>query len=165
MMKERKGHGTMEIKIEKAAVNDLDALVAMRLDYLTEDYGSLTDGQMTKIRSSLPDYFRKHMNHDLLVYVARQDSIVSCCFLLVTEKPANPSFISGRTGTVLNVYTKPEYRRQGIAGRLMRELLAEADKIGLDYVELKATDEGYRLYKSLGFEDVVAKYHNMKRVF
>lgn len=28
----------------------------------------------------------------------------------------------------------------------------------------KATDSGYSLYKSLGFEDVVTKYHNMKFV-
>lgn len=54
---------------------------------------------------------------------------MSCCFLLITEKPANPSFVSGRTGTVLNVYTKPEYRRLGIARSLMRELLAEAEKL------------------------------------
>lgn len=155
----------MSIRLEKATLNDVDVLVQMRLNYLTEDYGSLTDEQRIKIESSLPDYYEKHINNDLLVYVAREDSIVACCFLLITEKPANPGFINGRTGMVLNVYTKPEYRRQGIAGSLMRELLADADKIGLDYVELKATDEGYHLYKSLGFDDAVTKYHNMKKVF
>jgi hypothetical protein len=35
----------MNIKSEKATINDIDALVQMRLDYLTEDYGSLTDEQ------------------------------------------------------------------------------------------------------------------------
>ena len=44
-------------------------------------------------------------------------------------------------------------------------LIAEAEKLGLDYVELKATDEGYGLYKKLGFEDTVSKYHNMKYIF
>ncbi len=72
--------------------------------------------------------------------------------------------MTGRTGTVLNVYTRPEFRRHGIAGRLMRLLLAEAAELKLDFVELKATDSGYSLYKSLGFEDVVTKYHNMKFV-
>ncbi len=49
----------MNIKPEKATVNDVDALIQMRLEYLTEDYGSLTDEQIIKIKSSLPDYYRK----------------------------------------------------------------------------------------------------------
>lgn len=153
----------MNIKTEKATIDDIDALVQLRLDYLTEDYGSLTDDQIIKIRSSLPDYYKNHLNKDLHVYVAREKNIVSCCFLLVTEKPANPSFINGRTGCVLNVYTKPEYRNQGIARKLMEQLVSDANKLQLDYIELKSTDEGYSLYKSLGFQDVESKYHNMKK--
>ena len=41
-------------------------------------------------------------------------------------------------------------------------MLAESEELHLDFVELKATDSGYSLYKSLGFEDVISKYHNMK---
>ena len=52
----------------------------------------------------------------------------------------------------------------GIAGKLMKLLLSESEKMGLDFVELKATDAGYSLYRSLGFEDAVSKYHNMKYI-
>lgn len=41
-------------------------------------------------------------------------------------------------------------------------LLAGSPKMGLDYVELKATDAGYHLYRTLGFEDAASKYHSMK---
>ena len=105
------------------------------------------------------------MNQELFVYVARAESIVACCFLLVTEKPANPTFIHGRTGAVLNVYTKEEYRRKGIARKLLEQLISDAKEMVLDFVELKATEEGYHLYKSIGFEDVHSRYHNMKIVF
>lgn len=152
----------MNLITEKASVTDIDELIQMRLDYLTEDYGFLTNAQITKIKSSLPDYYKTHLNKDLLVFVARDTTIVSCCFLLILEKPANPSFINGRIGNVLNVYTKPEYRKQGIAKKLMKQLLAEANDIGLDYIELKSTDMGYHLYQSLGFQDVLSKYHNMR---
>lgn len=156
----------MNIITEKSTVSDTDALVQMRLDYLTEDYGALTDDQIIKIKSSLPDYYRKHINKDLFVYVARDENIiVSCCFLLISEKPANPSFINGLTGSVLNVYTKPAYRQRGIAKKLMKQLIAEAGEMGLDYIELKSTNAGYRLYQSLGFQDVESKYRNMKKVF
>lgn len=43
----------MNIKPEKATVNDVDALVQMRLEYLTEDYSPLTDRQVIKTLFSL----------------------------------------------------------------------------------------------------------------
>ena len=140
-------------------------LVEMRILYLTEDHGELSQDETQRIRASLPQYYDKHLNKDLFVFAAMDNNdIVSCCFLLVTEKPANPDFINGRTGSVLNVYTKPEYRHRGCAKRLMELLLDEARKLELDFVELKATEDGYGLYKAVGFKDSVSKYHNMKYI-
>ena len=61
----------------------------------------------------------------------------------------------GRIGTVFNVYTAPEHRRRGLARQVMQNLVADARDRGLDLVELNATDEGYPLYRSIGFNDVV----------
>ncbi len=150
---------------ERASLNDLSSLIELRVAYLLEDYGKLPESQIKQITDNLSNYFQKHLNKDLLVFVCRDtEKIVSCCFLCITEKPSSPSFINGKTGTILNVYTLPEYRKKGIAGNLLKMLLTESEKNKLDYVELKATDSGYNLYKSLGFEDVVSKYHNIKYV-
>lgn len=151
---------------ERASIADVDKLVKLRIEYLTEDFGDIPKDQLTQIKEKLPSYYRKHLNNDLFVYVCRaDDDIVSCCFLCVTEKPSSPSFLNGKIGTVLNVYTKPEYRRKGIARKLLKLLLSDSEKMELDHIELKATDSGYDLYRSIGFEDVVSKYHNMKFVF
>lgn len=148
---------------EKASINDLTSLVELRIEYLTEDYRDMLESQIVLISERLPDYYHKHLNKDLFAYICRkEEKIISCCFLYITEKPPNPAFINGKTGTVLNVYTKPEYRKKGIAGKLIKLLLSDSEKMNLDFVELKATDAGYNLYKSLGFEDVISKYHNMK---
>ena len=45
---------------------------------------------------------------------------------LMVEKPLSPMFITGRTGTVLNVYTKPAYRHRGYAKKIMEKLLLDA---------------------------------------
>lgn len=150
---------------EKANIDDLDSLVKLRIEYLIEDYGEISKNQLTQIANKLPNYYHKHLNKDLLIYVCRdKENIVSCCFLYIMEKPSNPTFVNGITGTVLNVYTKPEYRKKGFAGKLLKLLLSDSEKMGLDFVELKATDSGYNLYKSIGFENVISKYHNMKIV-
>lgn len=148
---------------EKAVSYDIPELVKLRIRYLLEDNGEIDQSVLAEITDNLPGYFQRHLNEDLFVYVCRDwGVIVSCCFLCITEKPSNPSFISGRTGTVMNVYTEPEYREMGLARRLMKMLLDEAVNMKLDFVELKATESGYKMYKSLGFEDTVSRYHNMK---
>ena len=146
---------------EKATIKDINMLTDLRLAYLQEDLGVITDKQL--IQESLPGYYEKHLNKDLMVYVARdEEDIVSCAFLLIVEKPMSPSFITGKTGTVLNVYTKPEYRNKGYAKKLMTMMLEDATAQDVSVIELKSTEDGYLLYKSVGFEDVVVKYHNMK---
>jgi len=150
---------------EKATIQDISALTDLRIAYLKEDLGAISDKDIRLIQTSLPDYYKKHLNKDLLVYVTRdEDGIVSCAFLLIVEKPMSPSFITGKTGTVLNVYTKLEYRNKGYAKKLMTMVLEDAAAQDVSVIELKSTEDGYSLYKSVGFEDVVAKYHNMKIV-
>lgn len=149
------------MKFEKATIKDINMLTDLRLAYLQEDLGVITDKQL--IQESLPGYYEKHLNKDLMVYIARDDEdIVACAFLLIVEKPMSPSFITGKTGTVLNVYTKPEYRNKGYAKKLMTMMLEDATAQDVSVIELKSTEDGYSLYKSVGFEDVVVKYHNMK---
>lgn len=151
------------MRINKATENDIDALVELRLAYLKEDFGTISEQDIQSLREMLPQYFREHLNQDIFVYVAKEaEEIVACAFLLVIEKPMSPTFLNGKTGTVLNVYTKPEYRKRGYAKQLMTMLLEDAKEKELCVVELKATDAGYHVYQSVGFEDVVSKYHNMR---
>jgi len=56
-----------------------------------------------------------------------------------------------RRGNILNVYTEPEYRRQGIARRLMETALEWCRRNGISAVILHASPDGRALYESLGF--------------
>ena len=149
--------------VERAYINDIAALTALRLEFLREDCGELDEEVKSKLAEALPAYFEKNLNHNIFCYLIREkENIVACAFLLIDEKPASPMFITGRTGTVLNVYTKPICRHKGYATAIMKMLLQDAVEMNLSSVELKATDAGYNLYKSVGFTDDVSKYHCMK---
>lgn len=152
--------------VRKASLSDIPSLVDMRILYLNEDNGQLDTETEKQIRKQLPGYFTAKLGKELYAFIAEDNGCtVGCCLLLVTEKPANPRFPHGMTGTVLNVYTCPEYRRQGIAGGLMGLLIAQAKELRLDLIELKATADGAKLYKSLGFEQDFSRYTDMKMVF
>lgn len=149
--------------VEKANIEDATLLTELRLAYLKEDYGELSKNDIEIISRDLPDYFKKNLNRNIFCYLIREgEEIAACAFLLVVEKPMSPAFITGRTGTVLNVYTKPQFRHKGYAKEIMNKLLSDAEEKNLSIVELKATEDGYGLYKSVGFVDEVSKYHSMK---
>ena len=45
---------------------------------------------------------------------------------------------------------------------IMDAILADAEERNIDVIELKATEDGYDLYRSVGFEDDHTKYRLMK---
>ncbi len=151
----------MNVEIAKNA--DIASLTELRIAYLTEDLGGLSEADTAKIRAELPAYFYRNLNRSIFCYLIREkEEVAACAFLLVVEKPLSPSFMTGKTGTVLNVYTAPAYRRRGYAKRIMQRLLSDAVEKNLSTVELKATDDGYHLYKSMGFSEDTSGYRFMK---
>ncbi len=57
----------------------------------------------------------------------------------------------GRHAIILNVWTEPRWRRQGVALHLMEAVLAWAREERLDRLVLHASDAGRPLYERLGF--------------
>jgi GNAT superfamily N-acetyltransferase len=55
-------------------------------------------------------------------------------------------------GNIVNVYTRPEYRRRGIARELIQVALAWCREYGVTYVILHASPEGRPIYESMGFQ-------------
>jgi GNAT superfamily N-acetyltransferase len=52
---------------------------------------------------------------------------------------------------ILNVYTEPEWRRQGMARKLMLAMIEWCRPQGFPYVDLHASQDGRSLYEQLGF--------------
>jgi GNAT superfamily N-acetyltransferase len=154
----------MALTIGQATVADISALEQLRMDYLKEDFGELTDEQKQMLLAEIDPYLRWHLGTGLMVFVARDDEagIVSCAWLLLIEKPPSPRFPHGRTGTLFNVYTAPEFRRRGLASKVMDALIEDARIRHLDLLELNATEDGYPLYRSLGFRNAHEKHRAMR---
>ncbi len=152
----------MTTRIESATLTDVPELIELRLRYLTDDIGHLTQEQRQTLPCDLEPYLRFHMERDLMVFVAREEEIACCAWLLLVDKPPSPRFPRGRTGVLFNVYTRPEHRRKGLASAVMRRLLDDARARELDVIELHATEDGYPLYRSLGFEDDSSTHRAMR---
>ena len=58
---------------------------------------------------------------------------------------------SGRRAYILNVYTHQDYRRQGIATRMMNMLVEECRRRSITEIDLDASPVGKPVYEKLGF--------------
>lgn len=138
--------------IRKATKKDISTLINFRFAYLYDDAGTLTDAQISSLNTQLPDYFGRHLGDDFNAYLAEENGeALSVIFYITLEKPANVHFINGKTAMLMNVFTKEEYRRKGIASQILHRIISDAKADGVTCIDLSATKMGRPLYQKNGF--------------
>lgn len=58
------------MEFRRANTNDIESLVNLRIAFLKDDYGILTEEQVISLKKQLPIYFNCHVNKDLKAYIA-----------------------------------------------------------------------------------------------
>ena len=79
------------------------------------------------------------------------DQPVGCatiCYMTWMPSLRHPT---GHRAHLMNVYTAPAYRRQGVARQMVTALIEDARNRGVTEISLDATEAGRPLYESLGF--------------
>lgn len=143
----------MELQIHRATAADMEDLVRMRFAYLQIEYDEMEPERARQVEQSMRAYFAKALPTGDFVGLFGKvtGQIVATAYATIATRAANPLWVNGRVGTVLNVMTLPEYRHQGIATRLMQELIAIAKEQEVSHLELSASEQGRPLYEKLGF--------------
>lgn len=67
------------------------------------------------------------------------------------ERMPRPGLDPGRWGYLANAYVRPDYRNQGIGGRLLDAILAYADDRGFARVVLSPSQRSVPFYRRVGF--------------
>lgn len=156
----------MKIEYGLATQNDIEQLVRLRIAYMIDDFGSVSDEEKEGMKKQLPDYFSRKLGTELIAFVARDNErIVSVAYLHIIEMSANSTLLNGLYADVLSVYTEPEYRGKGLCTALMKNLVEYGREIGLGRIDLKATEDGYPIYEKVGFKEKVNRYKDMRYDF
>lgn len=151
-----------ELVFRQADERDFDDLVKLRFAYVQADYGYIDYETEKTLRAQLEGYFPAHLGKDIFGFLCFDgEKAVSMVILYIMDKPAFVTTPSGRTGTLLSVVTLPEYRKRGIAGKLVKMAIEKAKQLGAEFVELQATAEGEPLYRKIGFVDRKSHYKPM----
>ena len=138
----------VEFKI--ATNDDIELLMSSRLEMLKVVNNLPQDYEYTdEIINESRDYF---LNGDQVTVLALDGDVVAGCasmsFMRIMPTFSHPT---GKRAHLMNVYTRSEYRRQGIARKMVNMLIDETWKRGATEISLDATKMGRPLYESLGF--------------
>ena len=160
----------MNIVFGEATKDDIDELIRMRIAYMKDDFGSVSEHEKECMENQLRDYFGRKLGTELVAFVAKDvekntEKIVSVAYLHIVEMPANSVLLNGFYGTVLSVFTENEYRGKGLCTKLMQNLIAYGKERGLGRIDLSATNDGYRIYEKLGFKEKDNRYREMRYKF
>jgi GNAT superfamily N-acetyltransferase len=133
-----------------AGSQDIPALVELRLEFMR----IIKDGGIPDEdgwRQGLEGYFSAWMARGRLkAWLAQDGAQVVATAALRLDRPRRDRD-RGWDGYVMSVYTRPEWRRQGLGRALMLGLIREASSLGLARLVLHPTPESVPLYSSLGF--------------
>ena len=137
------------ITYKKLEKNDLDEFIRLRINQLREE-GATED---IDLKPALVDYYNRHLSDGTFVsYLAVDgDKIVGTSGMSFVEKPPYFGCPSGKIGLLSSMYTDKDYRRQGIAKKLLSLVVEAARDYGCGTVQITASDMGVLLYTDFGF--------------
>lgn len=140
----------MDITYRKLTENELDTFIDIRIHQLREE-GAAED---IDLKPALYDYYNRHMADGTFVSWLALDGnrIVGTSGMSFVERPPYFSCPSGKIGLLSSMFTAKEYRRQGIARKLLTKVVNEAREYGCGAVQITASDMGVLLYTDFGFK-------------
>ncbi len=143
----------MELTYKIAALEDIEVLTSARIEVLRAANKLDDSVDMSEVERESYQYYKEALadGSHIAILVYDGHKLVGAggvSFYKVMPTYHNPS---GRKAYIMNMYTKPDYRRKGIAYHTLDLLVNISRECGIDHITLEATDLGRPLYEKYGF--------------
>jgi GNAT superfamily N-acetyltransferase len=138
----------------RLATPDDAALIAEHRALLFESTGKITSEDVPAMERRLqPQLYRMLRAGEYIGWLAEAagGKVVAGAGVQLRTLLPRPETAIAREALVVNVYVWPDYRRRGLARRLMLAVLDWSREQGIERVALHASTMGRPLYESLGF--------------
>lgn len=137
------------IEYKLASKDDLEQVMESRLEMLRDVNDLPADYEFSEeLVSCSRAYFEAGQQTTVLALDGRTVGCAALCYIEMMPTFSHPT---GKRAHLMNVYTAPSYRGQGIARRMVELLIREAKERGVTEISLDATEAGRPLYEKCGF--------------
>lgn len=143
----------MNYKIRKATIHDIEALLSLRISLLKEVNELRSYEGERSFRLATENYLHTALpSEQFTSYIATiNDTVVSMSGITFFERPPYIGNLEGKEAYILNMYTLPEHRGNGIAKQLLERCIEECKKKQVKRTWLHASEDGEPLYQKAGF--------------
>ena len=142
------------VSIKLATLDNLNDLIRLRVEFLREAEKINNEKLAVKLTENLAQYFEENMpNGDFISWFAiKDDKIVGTSGICFRDTPPNFKNLTGKEAFIMNMYTLPNWRNQGIGTKLLNKVVEEAKKRGIQKIILDTTEAGKKIYLKRGFQ-------------
>lgn len=138
---------------KRATMEDIDELVRTRIIVLRAANKLSDDVDMSTVEKESYAYYKHALETGEHIAYLVYDNGKFIGTGGVSFYQVMPTYhnSTGKKAYIMNMYTAPEYRRQGIAFHTLELLVKDAKEQGMLQIALEATDMGRLLYERYGF--------------
>jgi GNAT superfamily N-acetyltransferase len=147
------GQSTSNYRIRRATLSDAPAIARQRVA-MFQEMGELADKDVAHVESETRERLAAQLSSgEYTGWLAEYEGVVvgGAGVLLHTYYPTAQNPRGRPTAYILNVYTDPGHRRQGIARGLLDQILQWCVDHDIPRASLHASEFGQQLYERMGF--------------
>ena len=80
-----------DVIFDMANRDDIPELVRLRIAYMIDDYGAISEKERQGMEEQLPNYFERKLGNELIAFVARAEGqLVAAAYLLIMKNRLIP---------------------------------------------------------------------------
>jgi len=127
-----------DISIRSVELNDIDEMILHRINYLTEMQGERDASTIENLKAELKAFFENGIKSgSFIALVAKYKHItISYGAIILHSVPGDFNCSTYLEGDILNMYTIPEARKQGISTLILKQLITKAKHLGVTKLSL-----------------------------
>ncbi len=143
----------MNIKIQKATLADIDFLMDWRMTVLREVFTVPDETPLNELERENRRYYQTALQNDthIACFACDGNRVIGCgggCLYREMPSPENPT---GQCAYLMNIYTLPTLRGQGVGRAIVQWLVRQAVQRNISKIYLETSEAGKRLYSKTGF--------------
>lgn len=131
----------------------MELLLEWRMEVLREVF-SIPQNQSTDgLREENRRYYERSLASEghIACFAWVEDAIAGCGGICFYQEMPSPDNATGECAYLMNIYTRPQFRKQGVGEAIIRWLAAQAIQRGITKIYLETSQAGRPLYQKIGF--------------
>lgn len=143
----------MNICIRKATVDDMELLLQWRMEVLHEVFAVPFEQPMDSLKEENRAYYERELasGGHIACFACVNGAVAGCGGICLYREMPSPDNPSGKCAYLMNIYTRPQFRKQGIGKEIVAWLTTQAAKQGITKIYLETSKAGKPLYQGMGF--------------